>query len=100
MPLLERLQEVPDAGWRPVKSRLTTREWEIVELLEEEASTEDIAQQLVLSPTTVYSHIKSILRKLDVHCRREAIAVAANLRQTEALGRELPNAGGMKFLKP
>ncbi len=91
MPLLERLQEVPDAGWRPVKSRLTTREWEIVELLEEQASTDDIAEQLVLCPTTVYSHIKSILRKLGVHCRREAVAAAAGLRQAEALGKELPN---------
>ena len=34
-PLLELVREVPDAGWRPLHSRLTTREWEIVELLGE-----------------------------------------------------------------
>ena len=31
--LLDALREVPDSGWRPLRSRLTTREWEIVELL-------------------------------------------------------------------
>ena len=32
-PLLEQLREIPAAGWRPLHSRLTTREWEIVDLL-------------------------------------------------------------------
>ncbi len=32
--LLELVREVPDAGWRPLRSRLTTREWEIVELID------------------------------------------------------------------
>jgi len=35
---------------------LTTREWEIVEMLEEGGTTQRIAEQLVLSPMTVYSH--------------------------------------------
>jgi DNA-binding NarL/FixJ family response regulator len=86
MPLLELLREVPDAGWRPLHSRLTTREWEIVELLAEDASTQRIAECLVLSPTTVYSHVKSVLRKLGVHSRRDAVAAAERLRREEALG--------------
>ena len=59
--LLDALREVPDSGWRPLRSRLTTREWEIVELLGDGATTQRIADQLVLSPMTVYSHTKSIL---------------------------------------
>lgn len=87
-PLLEALREVPDSGWRPLRSRLTTREWEIVELLGEGATTQSIAEQLVLSPLTVYSHIKSVLRKLGVRSRREAVIAAERLRREEALGQE------------
>jgi two-component system, NarL family, nitrate/nitrite response regulator NarL len=83
-PLLELLRELPDTGWRPLHSRLTTREWEIIELLEHGNSTQQIAEQLVLSPTTIYSHINSILRKLDVHTRPEAITAAKHLRKQEA----------------
>ena len=90
MPLLELLRQVPDAGWRPLHSRLTTREWQIVELLSERASTEEIAERLVLSVTTVYSHVKSVLRKLGVHSRREAVTAAERLRREEAMGRKAP----------
>jgi DNA-binding NarL/FixJ family response regulator len=83
-PLLELWREIPDRGWRPLRSTLTTREWQIVELLGEGASTARIAERLVLSPTTVYSHINSLLRKLGVHSRSEAVAAAQRLRQEEA----------------
>jgi len=85
--LLDALREVPDSGWRPLRSRLTTREWEIVELLGEGATTQRIAERLVLSPMTVYSHIKSVLRKLGVNSRREAVIAARRLRREEALTR-------------
>jgi len=90
MELLALLQEVPDTGWRPVRSRLTCREWEVIDLLGDGAGTQDIAEALVLSTTTVYSHIKSVSRKLGVHSRREAISAAEVLRREEALGTNLP----------
>jgi DNA-binding NarL/FixJ family response regulator len=90
--LLERLRAVPDNGWRPVRSRLTTREWEIVELLEERASTDEIAAALVVSPSTVYSHVKSLMRKLRVHSRQEAVAVAQQLRREEIAAPPPPGA--------
>jgi DNA-binding NarL/FixJ family response regulator len=83
MPLIERLRELPDGGWRPINSRLTTREWEIVEMLADGASTQRIAERFVLSSATVYSHVKSLLRKLGVHTRDEAIAAARRLRREE-----------------
>ena len=84
-PLLERWRrEMPAGGWRPMRSALTTREWQIVELLGDGASTEQITERLVLSPTTVYSHIYRLLHKLGVHSRVEAVAAARRLRQTEA----------------
>lgn len=89
--LLDRLREVPETGWRPLRSRLTTREWEVVELLADEASTEQIADRLVLSIETVYSHVKSLVRKLGVAGRREAVIAARQLRYDEVMGRNLTN---------
>jgi DNA-binding NarL/FixJ family response regulator len=84
-PLLERWRcEMPAGGWRPMRSALTTREWQIIELLGDGASTEQITERLVLSPSTVYSHIYRVLHKLGVHSRHEAVAVARRLRQAEA----------------
>jgi DNA-binding NarL/FixJ family response regulator len=45
---------------------LTSREWEVLELLREERSTAQIAERLVLSHATVRSHVAAILRKLRV----------------------------------
>ena len=84
--LLALWREIPAGGWRPLRSSLTTREWEIVDLLSEGASTEAIAERLVLSPTTVYTHVYRLLRKLGVHSRFEAVAAAQRLRQQEASG--------------
>jgi DNA-binding NarL/FixJ family response regulator len=55
-------------GMRPVKSPLTTRE---------------ISAKLFLSEDTVYSHTKSILRKLGVHSRTDAVAMAAQMRRPQ-----------------
>ena len=93
MPLLELLRDVPDAGWRPLHSRLTTREWQIVDLLADGASTERIAERFVLAQTTVYSHVNSVLRKLGVHSRRDAVAAAELLRHEEARLREKSSFG-------
>jgi DNA-binding NarL/FixJ family response regulator len=82
--LLEIVQDAPDTGWRPVRSRLTCREWEVIDLLAADTTTQQIADHLVLSADTVYSHIKSVLRKLGVHSREEAIIAAEALRHEEA----------------
>jgi DNA-binding NarL/FixJ family response regulator len=83
MRVLESLRRLPERGWRPLHSQLTTREWEVVELLAGGASTQDIAEELVLSPATVYGHVKNILRKLGVKSRAEAVARAHELRPAE-----------------
>ena len=85
--LIERLRHAPSGvtGMRPVKSPLTPREWEVIDLLQSGKSTDEIAQTLVLSTETVRSHVKNILRKLDVRSREEAVAAAERMRSAPAL---------------
>lgn len=52
---------------------LTSREWEVMGLLGEGLTTEEVAKRLFLSPTTVRVHISSVLRKLRVKDRQAAI---------------------------
>jgi DNA-binding NarL/FixJ family response regulator len=84
--LLESLREAPEpaAGMRPVKGPLTSREWEVVGLLEAGHSTDEIAEALVLARETVRSHVKNILRKLDVRSREQAVARAQEMRRGPA----------------
>ena len=72
------------SGLRPVKSPLTSREWEVMDLLIEQRSTDEIADALVVSQETVRSHVKSILRKLDVRSRADAVAAARRMRDGHA----------------
>ena len=52
--------------------KLSNREREIMELLAEGRSTDEVAQQLFVSPTTVRVHVSSVLRKLRVKDRQSA----------------------------
>jgi len=46
--------------------RMTSREWQVLELLAQQRSTAEIAEELVLSPSAVRVHIASIARKMKV----------------------------------
>jgi len=52
---------------------LTTREWEVAELLLRSASTAEIATQLGVAPVTVRRHVGSVERKLGVSTRAEVV---------------------------
>jgi DNA-binding NarL/FixJ family response regulator len=73
--LLEQVREgsrgtgVPDE----IASALSARELEVLLLLDEHLGTEEIAKRLFISEHTVRSHVKSLLRKLGVSSRREAL---------------------------
>jgi DNA-binding NarL/FixJ family response regulator len=55
------------------RPELTRREWDVLELLGEGASTADIAKRLFLSRVTVRRHVSNILNKLGVSSREEAV---------------------------
>ena len=58
---------------------LTVREQEVLRLVGEGASNEEIAAALVISIHTVRKHVSNILSKLDVASRTEAVAHARRL---------------------
>jgi LuxR family maltose regulon positive regulatory protein len=58
---------------------LSRRELEVLRLLATELSGPEIAQNLIISVTTVRSHTRSIYGKLGVHSRYEAVARAREL---------------------
>jgi two-component system, NarL family, response regulator LiaR len=80
--LIGELRRLPHAGqgMRPVRSQLTAREWEVLDLLASGLTPDQVADELVLSVETVRSHEKRLRRKLDVHSRSELIAAIGELR--------------------
>lgn len=85
MRLIETVRTLRPAGvgMRPVHSPLTSREWIVLDLMCAGRTTDEMADELVLSPETIRSHVKSILRKLEVGSRAEAVDVAMRLRGGE-----------------
>lgn len=60
---------------RPVV-QLTPRQSEVLQLLAEGASTDEIAASLHLSSTTVRNHVQHLLAALGAHSRLEAVVIA------------------------
>jgi DNA-binding NarL/FixJ family response regulator len=82
--LLDRVREggrwdsgVPES----IARELSARELEVLLLLDERLGTDEIAKRLFISEHTVRSHVKSLLRKLDVSSRREAVDALAAARR-------------------
>jgi DNA-binding NarL/FixJ family response regulator len=75
--LIEEFRKRPESRRLTAQPRdapsLSAREWEILELLSEGAATVEMAERLFLSQVTVRRHISSILGKLGVASREEAV---------------------------
>jgi len=68
------------AATRPARpagvDALTPREREILRAIAEGRTTTEIGSALGITPTTVQSHVKSVLAKLGVHSKVEAVRIA------------------------
>lgn len=82
--LLDRVREGGgrSAGVPPrIASLLSAREVEVLLLLDEHLGTDAIARRLYISEHTVRSHVKSLLHKLGVSSRREALELLSRSRR-------------------
>jgi DNA-binding NarL/FixJ family response regulator len=80
--LLEQVREGAAQGGVPdsIAQALSARELEVLLLLDDHLGTDEIAKRLFISEHTVRSHVKSLLRKLQVSSRREALEALATAR--------------------
>ncbi len=67
------MRTVPGRPREPMIECLTQREAEVLDLLADMYSTDEIAAELFLSVNTVKTHIKGVFRKLDVNRRNAAV---------------------------
>jgi DNA-binding CsgD family transcriptional regulator len=82
-------QPVP-ASRTNLEAPLSNREREVLALLAGGASGAGIAQQLVLSPETVRTHIRNAMAKLGASSRAQAVALAVQRQEIE--WRDSPSA--------
>ena len=67
----------------PAPHHLTARELEVLGLLSRGAGSGAMAERLGVSPHTVHNHVATLLNKLGVHSRAEAVAYAFEHRLVE-----------------
>lgn len=65
----------------PESLNLTAREFEVLELLSQNLSNQEIAKRLVIETGTVKNHVHSVLKKLGVIRREEAGNLMALVRE-------------------
>ena len=72
-------KDSPESRQRP-GLKLSSREAEVISLIRDGNTNQQIAERLGLSPLTVKNHVQHILRKLDVVNRAQAVAKAVKAR--------------------
>jgi two-component system, NarL family, nitrate/nitrite response regulator NarL len=69
--------------WPAETARLTAREREILDLIDQGLSNKEVARLLCIEVRTVKNHVHNILEKLNVHRRGEAAALMRAARAAE-----------------
>lgn len=71
-----------DSDYKP-KQLLTKREREVFELLVQDKTTKDIAEDLFISQKTVRNHISNAMQKLGVKGRSQAVVELLRMGELE-----------------
>jgi len=91
--LIRRLVVLTGSGSHPGENRsLTRRQREIIALIDRGSSNKEIATRLGIQVATVKNHVHGLLKKLQVHRRGEAAAIArssARLRPQSVVLKEV-----------
>ncbi len=74
--LSDYLQRIKSGQSTETYDGLTAREREIIKLIAEDLNNQEIAERLVLSPSTVQTHRANIMGKLGLHSRAELVKYA------------------------
>ena len=76
--VIERMahEPAPDAERDERLTQLTSRELEVLELIARGLSNAEIADELTIEASTVKTHVKNVLSKLDVRDRLQAVIFA------------------------
>jgi len=69
----------------PRGARLTPKEWEVLELLNDGLGTADIARRLFVAEVTVRTHLAAIIRKLNVKDRAAALRLVRGDTSTSSV---------------
>lgn len=88
LPVLVQRATATDAG-----VSVDDREVEVLELLADARSTEDIARRLCMSEHTVRNRIRDVMAKLDAHSRVEAVSEAMRRGLVLPVEPDLPVGG-------
>ena len=73
--------EARDRRWRTalIEQRLTPREREVLTLLARGGTNQSIADELVISPETVQTHVRNLMAKVDERSRLALVTTAIRL---------------------
>src|SRR5262249_46648119 len=77
----------------PTDTRLTAREREVMQLVDEGLSNKQIARKLSIELRTVKNHVHHILAKYQVHRRADAAALFRAIHQHGGTGHLRPGTG-------
>jgi DNA-binding NarL/FixJ family response regulator len=83
------IAQLPGRAESPDPARISKREAQVLGMLSQGSTTEQIAQDLVLSSETVQTHVRNATRKLGAHGRLHAVILALMRGDIE-----LPDAAG------